>query len=126
MIYTNMPQNCVVFVLPCDKHGRPFMGVKTLLFYFSNISYLSNISNHIDFITNGYRTLFKDQLDRSKATCSFNTDFIASLILCTHWVYFDWFLHAPLLRHLMLDQCLIPSKLLKLNDFNGNALLTCL
>ena len=31
---------------------------------------LQHLSNHIDFITNGYRTLFKDQLDRSKATCS--------------------------------------------------------
>ena len=34
---------------------------------------LKHLSNHMHFITNGYRTLFKDQLDRSKATCSFKT-----------------------------------------------------
>ena len=33
---------------------------------------LQHLSTHMHFITNGYRTLFKNQLDRSKATCSFN------------------------------------------------------
>ena len=35
------------------------------------ISTLKHLSNHMHLITNGYRMLFKDQLDRSKATCSF-------------------------------------------------------
>ena len=32
---------------------------------------LQHLSTHMHLITNGYRTPFKDQLDRSKATCSF-------------------------------------------------------
>ena len=41
------------------------------------------------FITNGYRTLFKEQLNRSKATCSFNETFAFSVVHVTvdsfHW-----------------------------------------
>ena len=39
---------------------------------------LQNPSTHVHFITNGYRMLFKDQLDRSKATYSFNPEVTGS------------------------------------------------
>ena len=58
MIHTIITQNCTVFILSRELTRSAIYGSQ-------------HLSNHTDFIRNGYRTLFKDQLDWSKATCSF-------------------------------------------------------
>ena len=57
MVHSNLPRNCMVFLLRCELTRLTIMGVKNLKTSFKSY-----------FITNAY----KDQLDRSKATCSFN------------------------------------------------------
>jgi hypothetical protein len=42
---------------------------------------VNHLSNHTHFI----QTLFKDQLDRSKATCSFNHCFVLRMGRKSHW-----------------------------------------
>ena len=92
MIHTNMPRNCVVLLLrttrstidgsqKIDSHkwptvlidevkGKPRNSSDTCVVRY--ILLLKYLSNHI-FYNKRFQTLFKDQLDRSKATCSFNT-----------------------------------------------------
>ena len=77
MIHTNLPRNCVIFLVlceltrsaiygsqKCDSHKRPTVLVNEIKGQLRNFEACS----HMHFITNG----FKDQLDRTKATCSFN------------------------------------------------------
>ena len=78
MIHTSITRNCVVFFLPrrltrsAIMNGRPcqFATVKENRAILSDtcvdhfIILLKHLSNHMHFITNGYRTLFIDQLVR--------------------------------------------------------------
>ena len=90
MIHTNLPRNCVVFLL-LSEHGRPFIGGfpflpqmadrvsqrgkrKTIQF---RVDHCILLLKHL-FIINAFnkkkrlQMLFKDQLVQSKVTCSFN------------------------------------------------------
>ena len=100
MIHTNMPRNCVVLLLrttrstidgsqKIDSHkwptvlidevkGKPRNSSDTCVVRY--ILLLKYLSNHV-FYNKRFQTLFKDQLDRSKATCSFNLNFEV-LFLC--------------------------------------------
>ena len=95
MIHTSITQNCTVFLLrreltrsaiyasqQFDAHKWPIVLVDEVKIKPRNfeahlcrsfILLLQHLSNRMHFITNGYRTLFKDQLGRPKATCSFET-----------------------------------------------------
>ena len=55
MIHTSITRNCVVFLLTRRQTRSAIYGSQIFAFY-----------------NNGYKTLFIDQLVRSKATCSFN------------------------------------------------------
>ena len=112
MIHTNMPPKGTVFLLPrrltrsaiyggqiFDSHKWPTVLVRTVkenhaisrqICVDHCILLLQHLSNHMHFITNGYKRFFIDQLDRSKATCSFKREqrfvpnaFIIDLLL-TH------------------------------------------
>ena len=98
MIHTSITRNCMVFILRreltrsaiygsqkfdshkwltvlVDEVKRKPRNFKAYFCVDHCILLLQHLSNHIDFITNGYRTLFKDQLDRSKATCSLKNQY---------------------------------------------------
>ena len=96
MIHTNLPRNCVVFLLLCeltrsaiygsqkfDSHKWPTVLVDEVKGKPCNFEACLCGSLYSTFTTSFYpyafynkrlQTLFKDQLDRSKATCSFNAD----------------------------------------------------
>ena len=93
MIHTTMPRNCAVILLhrrlkrsaiygsqTFDSHNRQTVLIRKVkgkprnfeaMLCGSLYILLKHLSNHMRFITNGYKMLFIDQLVRSKATCSF-------------------------------------------------------
>ena len=93
MIHTTMPRNCAVILLHrqlkrsaiygsqiFDSHNRQTVLILKVkgkprnfeaMLCGSLYILLKHLSNHMHFITNGYKMLFIDQLVRSKATCSF-------------------------------------------------------
>ena len=91
MIHTSITRNCTVFLLRrelsrsaiygspnFDSHKWPTVSVDRVNRKPRNfeaymqiiVLLLQYLSNHTHFTTNRYRTIFKDQLDRSKATSS--------------------------------------------------------
>ena len=95
MIHTSLPRNCVVFLLLCeltrsaiygsqkfDSHKWPTVLVDEVKGKPCNFEACLCGSLYSTFTTSFYpyafynkrlQTLFKDQLDRSKATCSFKS-----------------------------------------------------
>ena len=88
MIHTSLPRNCVVFLLLCELtrsaiYKWPTVLVDEVRGKPCNFEACLCGSLYSTFTTSFYlyafykkrlQTLFKDQLDRSKATCSFNCD----------------------------------------------------
>ena len=86
MIHTNMPRNCSVFLLPrrltrSAIYGSQIMGVRKVKGKPRNFeanlcgSFYSTFKTSFQsyaFYNKRLQTLFIHQLDRSKATCSFN------------------------------------------------------
>ena len=109
MIYTNLPRNCVVFLLLCALtrsaiYGRQtFDSHKWLTVFVDEVKGKPPIfeaclcgSLYSTFTTSFYpyafynkrlKTLFKDQLDRSKATCSFKRGHKVTLVHCTPHIF---------------------------------------
>ena len=92
MIQTSITQNCTVLLLRreltrslikfdshtpmwptvlVDEVKRKPRNFEAYLCRSLYPTFTTSFYTHIHFITNGYRTLFKDQLDRSKTTCFF-------------------------------------------------------
>ena len=105
MIHTHLPRNCVVFLLLCeltrsaiygsqkfDSHKWPTVLVDEVKGKPCNLEACLCGSLISTFTTSFYpyafwlQTLFKDQLDRSKATCSFNVFYhVFETIIVTYY-----------------------------------------
>ena len=102
MIRTSITQNCTVFFLRrelsqwaiygsqnFDSHKWPTVLLDEVKRNPRNFeaylcrslcsTFTTSFEPYMHFITNGYKKLFIDQLDRSKATCSFNNIIIIKL-----------------------------------------------
>ena len=86
LIHKGITRNCTVFILRREltpsailwgqladrvssRRKRKTGNFKACLY--GSLFSTFKLSNHMHFITNGFKRIFKDQLDRSKETCSF-------------------------------------------------------
>ena len=108
MIHTSLPRNCVVFLLLCEltrsaiykfySHKWPAVLVNEVkgkpcnleaCFLWINVFYFYNIFPTYAFNKKRLQTLFKDQLDRSKATSSFNCKMMFQTSRNPHQTYLN-------------------------------------